>query len=445
MYRILAESRVCQDRRGRARPSWWGRRDSNPHASRHVILSHARLPVPTLPRAQRPYHRLVRAVNFDAFLWSPCLAIVSFQLTATDRRSAARTGLLHTAHGAIKTPALLPVATLAVVGSLDPLELTEIGAQMIMANTYHLFLRPGTDRISDVGGLHHFLGWSGPLMTDSGALQPFRLDVAHGRVDDDGVTFSSHIDGSKHRFTPEVSVDLQEKLGADVILAFADESLPLGDELHAANALDRTHRWARRCLEARSRSDQGMMGIVQGGISNELRKKSASYVGALPFDGYVIGGLQSRPRADMHRLLESSLANLPPDKPRHLANVVSPEHIFDAVERGVDTFDCLAAIQLARQGTLFTLTGTVNITADGFREDFAPVDSECRCYTCLTFSCAYIHHLFDAGELLANRLATIHNLAFMLNLMDRIRGGVRDGALREVHGEFEARWSSAGG
>jgi len=312
------------------------------------------------------------------------------------------------------------------------------------------------------------MSWDGPIVTDSGGWQVFSLGfgIEHGvgkiagifpdegqprqrargqkprmtKIDDDGVTFTSHIDGSTHRFTPEVSIGIQERLGADLILAFDECTSPLHDERYTRQALERTHRWARRSLEARSRSDQALLGIVQGGSFEALRRESAAFIAGLGFDGFAIGGSLGRSKNDMRAVLEWTIPYLPAGRPRHLLGIGEPEDIFDAVERGIDLFDCVAPTRHARHGALYTPDGRLMIHNARFRDDFTPVDPECACYTCATFTRAYLRHLFVADELLGYRLATIHNLAFMLGLVARIRGGIADGGLGDVRRAFEARW-----
>lgn len=396
------------------------------------------------------------------------MSAISFEIEAEDAATGARAGILRTPHGAIHTPALCPVATQATVKSLAPDEMHALGVEAIFANAYHLYLRPGADTVAHFGGLHRFMAWDGPILSDSGGWQVFSLGfgLEHGvgkiagvfpdegesrarprgqrprmtRIDDDGVTFTSHIDGSKHRFTPETSIAVQEKLGADLILAFDECTSPLHDQHYTAQALERTHRWARRCLDARTRSDQGILGIVQGGPFEELRRQSAAVISALPFDGFAVGGSLGRTKHDMRRVLDWTVPLLPRERPRHLLGIGEPADVFDAVERGIDTFDCVAPTRLARHGMLYTPRGPLAITSARFREDFAPIDGECRCYTCAHFSRAYLRHLFVAEELLGYRLATMHNLAFILGLMARIREGIARGALQEVRRAFQARW-----
>lgn len=394
------------------------------------------------------------------------MGAISFDIHA--EQGTARTGVLHTPHGDAHTPVLCPVATQATVKSLDPDELRELGAEIVLANAYHLYLRPGADTVAHFGGLHRFMAWDGPLVTDSGGWQVFSLGfgIEHGvgkiagifpdedqprqrtrgqkprltKIDEDGVTFTSHIDGSLHRFTPEISISIQERLGADLILAFDECTSPLHDERYNAQALVRTHAWAKRCLDARSRSDQAMLGIVQGGPFESLRRESARFIGGLGFEAFAIGGSLGRSKDDMRAILDWTVPELPDDRPRHLLGIGEPADIFDAVERGIDMFDCVAPTRHARHGALYTPDGRLMIHNARFREDFTPIDADCRCYTCANFTRAYLRHLFIADELLGYRLATIHNLTFILGLVARIRSGIAIGALADVRREFEARW-----
>ena len=392
------------------------------------------------------------------------MSAITFTTRRPDPRSPARLGTLVTPHGAVDTPAFVVVGTQAAVKSLQPHEVAALGAQAVLCNTYHLYLRPGPDLVAELGGLHGFMGWSGPMFTDSGGYQVFSLGFGkeHGigkivgmfpdedprdrrrqnsaagtqaklsRVDDDGVTFRSHLDGSTHRLTPESSIEIQEKLGADVILAFDEPTSPLHDETYTALAMERTHRWAERSLAAKRRSDQALYGIVQGGAFQRLREESAAFVGGMPFDGFAIGGSLGTSKRDVERVLDWSIPALAEDRPRHMLGIGEPEDLFLCVERGIDTFDCVAPSRHARRGVLMTADGPLTITKAAYREDDSPVDPECGCPTCSTFSRAYLRHLFVAEELLAYTLATTHNLAFVLGLMARIRAALRDGTLDEV-------------
>ncbi|HRV92921.1 MAG TPA: tRNA guanosine(34) transglycosylase Tgt [Anaerolineae bacterium] len=359
----------------------------------------------------------------------------SFELLAQDTLTHARAGLIHTPHGDIPTPVFAPVGTQATVKTLTPADLHELGATLILANTYHLYLRPGPDLIADFGGLHHFMGWDGPILTDSGGFQVFSLEGLR-EIDEDGVTFRSHLDGSKHRFTPEQVIAIQEKLGADIIMAF-DECPAPDDRDYNVEALDRTHRWAERCRQAQRRPDQALYGIVQGGIFPDLRIQSAEFLTSLDFPGYSIGGLSvGESKADMHAILEVLHPVLPAHKPRYLMGVGSPEDLFECVARGIDQFDCVLPTRIARNGAVFTPHGRVNLRNARFAADKAPIDPDCTCYTCRTFSRAYLRHLIIAKETLALRLTTIHNLHFMLDTMRRIRLSILDGSFAEYKRDF---------
>ncbi len=377
--------------------------------------------------------------------------------------------MLHTPHGSVDTPFMCVVGTAGSVKGVTPAELRELGAEILLANTYHLFLRPGPDIIKRLGGLRQFMAWDGPIVTDSGGYQVFSLGfgLEHGvgkqigmfpgedaprirgqaarlvRVDADGATFTSHIDGSRQRLTPELSMAVQEALGADIVLAFDEPTSPLHDMTYTAEAMQRTHDWARRCLAARTRSDQALYGIVQGGAFSELRTSSARFIGSLPFDGVAIGGSLGKSKADMLAVLDWSIAELPEHWPRHLLGIGEPEDLFASIERGVDQFDCVAPTRLARHGHLYTTTGRIVITRPDFRADAAPIEDGCGCYTCATgFSRAYLRHLFAAGELLAYTLASLHNLHFTLSLTRQIRAAVHADALSDVRDEFLSRYRS---
>lgn len=356
----------------------------------------------------------------------------------------ARLGELETPHGAIDTPQFMPVGTQASVKSVTPADLHLIGAQIILGNTYHLSLRPGAERIARLGGLHRFMAWDGPIVTDSGGFQVFSL--AHLReVDEDGVTFASHIDGSPHRLTPESAIAAQEQLGSDIAMAF-DELVDPGLEPAAvADAMERTHRWAERSLAAHTRSDQALFGIIQGGVHPDLRKRSVAAVGGLPFDGIAIGGLSvGETKEEMSAMLQVVAEALGDDpRPRYLMGVGSPLDFFVAVEQGIDLFDCVLPTRVARTGQLWTSRGRLNIRNSVFQDDPGPVDAECRCETCRTFSRAYLAHLFRAEELLAYRLATVHNLTYTLDLMRGIRAALADGSFASLRDAVQARYGTA--
>ncbi|HEY8477243.1 MAG TPA: tRNA guanosine(34) transglycosylase Tgt, partial [Chloroflexota bacterium] len=329
------------------------------------------------------------------------------------------------------------------VKSLTPDELQALGAQCILANTYHLVLRHGAELIASLGGLHRFMGWPGPILTDSGGFQVFSLAPLR-RVADDGVVFRSHIDGSEHWFTPEGVVAIEEQLGADVIMVL-DECVPYPSSREAtADALRRTHRWAERCRAAQRRPDQALFAIVQGGTFPDLRVESARTLVAMDFPGYAIGGLSvGEPKDLMWRLVEETVAHLPAGKPRYLMGVGSPEDLVEGVARGVDLFDCVLPTRVARNGALFTPTGRVNLRNARFRGVDGPIFEGCACFTCQRFSTAYLHHLFRAEELLAYRLATLHNLHFVLDLMRRLRAAILDGTFAQARERFLATWTRA--
>jgi queuine tRNA-ribosyltransferase len=357
-----------------------------------------------------------------------------FTLLQTDADSPARLGRIITPHGEIATPAFAPVGTQATVKALDPRDLHEVGAELILANTYHLYLRPGADVVAEFGGLHRFMGWPGPILTDSGGFQVFSL--AESRTfTDEGVLFRSHIDGSQHLFSPEMVVGVQEQLGADIIMVL-DECAEPHDRAYNARALARTHAWAERCRAAQTRSEQALFGIVQGGVFPDLRRQSAEFLTQLDFPGYAIGGLSvGESKEQMHAMLDITIPLLPEGKPRYLMGVGAPEDLIEGVARGVDLFDCVLPTRLARNAALFTREGRLNIRNARFERDGAPIESDCRCYTCRHFSRAYLRHLFKAHELLAYRLASIHNVHFLLRLMRDVRTAIAAGrfsAFREA-------------
>ena len=323
---------------------------------------------------------------------------------------------------------------------MTPGEIKDIGISMILANTYHLYLRPGIDVIEKMGGLHRFMGWDGAILTDSGGYQIFSL-APLCRVNDEGVTFRSHIDGSEHFVTPELAVQLQEALGADIIMVL-DECPAYDDSLEKVQkAVARTHQWAERCLKARKRSDQSLYAIVQGGVFPSLRRQSAEYLTSLDFAGYAIGGLSiGEPKEATLTMIEETVAFLPENKPRYLMGVGSPEDIVEGVARGIDIFDSALPTRVARNGALFTGQGRRNIRNAAFRQMDQPIVPDCGCYTCRTFSAAYLHHLFRSEELLAYRLATIHNLYFINSLMQELRSAVVGGTFSAFRDNFLASY-----
>ncbi len=350
--------------------------------------------------------------------------------------NAARAGELYTPHGTVPTPVFLPVGSQATVKTLTPQDVKDVGFNMVLANTYHLYLRPGIDIIEKMGGLHRFMAWDGAMLTDSGGYQVFSL-APLCRIKDDGVAFRSHIDGSEHFLTPELAVKYQESLGADVMMVL-DECTAYGDSHEKVRkAVERTHRWAERCLKAQKRKDQALYAIVQGGIFPELRRQSAEYLTALDFPGYAIGGLSvGEPKEMTFAMVEETSALLPVKKPRYLMGVGSPEDIVEAVARGIDIFDSALPTRVARNGALFTSKGRINIRKAAYRKVDAPLDPDCDCYTCRTFSAAYLSHLFRSDELLGLRLATVHNLRFIANLMGKIRNSILDGTFSAFREDF---------
>jgi len=359
-----------------------------------------------------------------------------FQLEKTCPETGARAGILSTPHGSVSTPVFMPVGSQGTVKTLTPRDLESLGVGMVLANTYHLYLRPGIDVISGLGGLHRFMGWEGPILTDSGGFQVFSLGHLR-RTGDEGVLFRSHIDGSEHFLTPELVIEAQERLGADIIMVF-DECPPYGDDMGAIRrAMERSHLWAERCLRSHRREEQALFGIVHGGTFAELRRQSAEFLTSLDFPGYAIGGLSvGEPKELMLSMLGETVPLLPADKPRYLMGVGSPEDLVECVAHGVDMFDSALPTRLGRNGALFTGRRRINIFNARFRDEDGPLDSECDCYTCRNFPAAYLYHLFKSRELLAYRLATLHNLHFIVGLMERIRQTVMDGSFPEFRESF---------
>jgi queuine tRNA-ribosyltransferase len=355
--------------------------------------------------------------------------------TLTGASAQARSGLLETPHGLVETPAFMPVGTVGAVKAVTPRDLGDLGAQIILANTYHLMLRPGDEIVARLGGLRGFTGWMGPFLTDSGGYQIFSLSGLR-RVDDDGVAFQSHVDGSAHTLSPERAIEVQENLGADIAMVL-DECPPYPADREAVeSAVRRTTLWAERCRRAHRRPDQWLFGIVQGGVLADLRERSARELTALEFDGYALGGLSvGEPKDELLRVLDYAVDLLPAAKPRYLMGVGTPEDILDAVARGLDLFDCVLPTRNARNGQLFTRRGRLSIRNARYREDPRPPDEECRCYTCRSFSRAYLRHLHVSGEIGAATLLTIHNLAFYLDTMERIRQSIRSGRFEEFRAE----------
>ncbi len=355
---------------------------------------------------------------------------------------SARAGELITPHGVVPTPVFLPVGSQATVKTLTPDDIGELGFNMILANTYHLYLRPGIDVVEKLGGLHRFMAWDGALLTDSGGYQIFSLAPLR-KINDNGVTFRSHIDGREHFITPELAVQYQQRLGADIIMVL-DECSAFGDSIEKVQqAMERTHRWAERCLRSHQCKDQALYAILQGGTYPELRKQSAEYLTRMDFPGYAIGGLSvGEPKETTLAMIAETVPLLPVDKPRYLMGVGAPEDIIEAVARGIDIFDCALPTRVARNGALFTGRGRINIRNTAYRTMDNPLDPDCDCYTCRHFSAAYLNHLYRAGELLALRLGTVHNLRFISNLMHRLREAVIKDTFDVFHKDFLAGYET---
>lgn len=389
--------------------------------------------------------------------------------------SMARAGVISTPHGQIRTPAFTPVGTKATVKAVLPETMRELGAQVILANAYHLYLQPGPELVDEAGGVAAFMNWNGPTITDSGGFQVLSLGVGFKKVlamdakavrsddviaagkdrlahvDDDGVTFKSHIDGSMHRFTPEVSMQVQHELGADIIMAFDECTTLMNTREYQERSLDRTYAWAVRCIaehqrltkERSHRPYQALFGVIQGAQYEDLRRKAARDLGALEFDGFGIGGALEKEQ--LGTIVRWVTEELPEAKPRHLLGIGEPDDVFTAVAAGADTFDCVAPSRIARNGTVYHPAGRFHITNAVYRRDFNPIDDSCDCYTCANHTRAYVHHLFRSKEMLASTLATIHNERFIIRMIDRIRQSIIDGDFNEYRAEFLGRNAKLGG
>lgn len=362
--------------------------------------------------------------------------MVQYQLRQRDRQTRARLGRLQTLRAVIDTPAFMPVGTLGPVKGLEPDDLQALGFRLMLNNAYHLYLRPGHKVVAELGGLHAFTGWPGAILTDSGGFQIFSLAKLR-TVSDEGVTFQSHIDGSTHFITPETAIEIEEALGADMIMAF-DECVALPADREAVReGVRRTTLWAQRCLTSRRRTDQALLGIVQGGLEPDLRVASARALVAMGFDGYAVGGLSvGESKLDMYAMLDVTVPELPEDKPRYLMGVGLPEDLIEGVARGIDLFDCVVPSRHGRTGSLFTGTGRVVIKQAQYRRDERPIDACCGCPVCKRYSRAYLHHLFNVKEMLGARLNTIHNLWFFADLMQRVRAAVEQDTFAEFRDEF---------
>jgi queuine tRNA-ribosyltransferase len=353
----------------------------------------------------------------------------SFDLQAT--HGEARAGVFHTPHGDLLTPVFAPVGTQATVKAVTPAQLDELGASLVLANTYHLYLRPGDALVAEMGGLHRFMSWEKPILTDSGGFQVFSL-AENRKIDEEGVTFRSHIDGSSHRLTPERSIAIQENLGADIIMAFDECAAPY-DREYNERAMSRTHAWAERCVQARRREDQALFGIVQGGVFHDLREESARFIASLDLPGSAIGGLSvGETKSEMHSMIKTVTAILPKNKPRYLMGVGTVEDLVQGVLRGIDIFDCVLPTRLARHHAAMTSTGRLNLVNAAYAHDLLPVEENCDCYTCRHFSRAYLRHLILAKEMLPATLISIHNLRTLVRLAEEMRQAILEGRFEEL-------------
>jgi len=363
--------------------------------------------------------------------------VFEFQIAATSGR--ARAGTFRTPHGDLLTPIFAPVGTQATVKTLTPEQVEGVGASLVLSNTYHLYLRPGDELVRDMGGLHEFMQWPHPMLTDSGGFQVFSLSKTR-KIDDDGVTFKSHIDGSTHRFTPEKSISIQENLGADIIMAF-DECSDPNDHAYTAAAMRRTHAWAERSVQAKTRDDQALFGIVQGGVDPELRIESTRFIASLDTQGIAIGGLSvGETKEEMYSTLDIIEPHLPAGKPRYLMGVGTPEDLINGVARGVDIFDCVLPTRLARHHAAFSPEGRLNLMNATYAHDQRPIDSTCDCYACRTFTRAYLRHLITAKELLASTLLSIHNLRALIRLVGEIRVSIIEGTFENLFSIWLEQW-----
>lgn len=365
-----------------------------------------------------------------------------YELIKKDSKTGARRGRIHTPHGIIETPVFMPVGTQATVKTMTPHELKDIGAKIILSNTYHLYLRPGHELVREAGGLHSFMNWDGAILTDSGGYQVFSLGDLR-KITEEGVTFKSHLDGSSHFISPEIAMEIENALGADIMMCF-DECAPYPcDYEYAKKSMEMTTRWAKRCKEAHKNTEkQALFGIVQGNMYKDLREQSAKDLVALDFPGYAIGGLSvGEPAELMYEMLDFTVPLLPENKPRYNMGVGSPDYLIESVMRGIDMCDCVLPTRIARNGTAMTTYGKVVARNAEYAHDFSPLDPECDCYTCKNFTRAYIRHLVKAGEILGARLITIHNLRFLIRLMENIRESIEEDRFLEYREEFYKKYN----
>lgn len=359
------------------------------------------------------------------------MADSNFTVIHQDASCGARLGSLKTTHGMIETPIFMPVGTNATVKAMTPEDLLAINAQIILSNTYHLYLRPGHALVEKLGGLHKFMNWQGPILTDSGGFQVFSLGELR-RISEEGVRFQSHIDGSYHFLTPELSIKIQEALGADIIMCFDECTPATADYNYVKRSLDMTTRWALRCKEAHRREGQQLFGIIQGGMHHDLRARSLEDICSIGFDGYALGGLSvGETKEQMYGVMECCAPMMPKDAPRYIMGIGAPEDLVEAVWHGYDMFDCVMPTRNARNGMLFTSQGRINIKAKIYEEDQGPLDPECGCHVCRTYSRAYLRHLYRSGEILASNLNTYHNLYYFLDLMRRMRKAIQENSFSD--------------
>lgn len=366
---------------------------------------------------------------------------VTYELLHIDKNTGARRGVVHTPHGDIQTPVFMPVGTQATVKTMTPEELNEIGAQIILSNTYHLYLRPGHELVKEAGGLHNFMKWDRPILTDCGGFQVFSLSDLR-TITEEGVEFKSHLDGSRHMFTPEKVMEIEEALGADIIMSF-DECCPYPSTYeYTKDSMERTTRWAKRCKEAHTTTDkQALFGIIQGGFYEDLREKSAKDLIELDFPGYAIGGISvGEPKEEFLKMLYHTAPLMPENKPRYLMGVGTPDYLIEAALAGIDMCDCVLPTRIARNGTAMTWNGKVVVRNATYERDWGPLDPECDCYTCRNYSRAYIRHLVKTKEILGDRLLSIHNLYFLTKLMERVRMEIEQDNLVNFKKEFYKKY-----
>lgn len=365
--------------------------------------------------------------------------MITYELLHEDKNSGARRGVIHTPHGDIQTPIFMPVGTQATVKSMTPEELKENGAQIILSNTYHLYLRPGDELVKEAGGLHNFMRWDKPILTDCGGFQVFSLSELR-TISEEGVEFRSYLDGSKHFFSPERVMQIEENLGADIIMAF-DECCPYPSTYeYTKNSMERTTRWAKRCKDSH-KTDQALFGIIQGGFYEDLRKQSANDLIELDFPGYAIGGISvGEPKDEFLKILKYTAPMMPKNKPRYLMGVGTPDYLIEAALSGIDMCDCVLPTRIARNGTAMTSHGKLVVRNATYEHDYRPLDDECDCYACKNYTRAYIRHLVKCKEILGIRLLSIHNIKFLTNLMERVRIEIENDNLLEFSKEFYKKY-----